>query len=70
MVNFKLIGMYIVFTAPAWLMVLVSFDAPLVLGRDVFLFSLLQVILVGILFYWKRGSLASYNRGWNVQRDR
>lgn len=42
------LGMFVGVSLPSLFMLLVSVDAPLVLGRDVFLISLLQVVFIGV----------------------
>ncbi|MBZ6494812.1 MULTISPECIES: hypothetical protein [Natrinema] len=43
----KALGMFVGVSLPSLFMLLVSFDAPLVTGTDVFLISFLQVVFVG-----------------------
>jgi len=43
----RALGMFAGVSLPSLFMLLVSFDAPLVAGTDVFLFSLLQVVFIG-----------------------
>lgn len=56
MKNTKAIGLFVAVSLPSLLLVLVSFDAALVVGTDVFLLSLLQLLAIGVLvgyFYRK-----------------
>lgn len=43
----KALGMFVGVSLPSLFMLLVSLDAPLVAGSDVFLISFLQVIFIG-----------------------
>ena len=51
MVDAKEIALFIGVTLPSLLLLIVSVDAPLVVGQDVFLFALLQVLFVGAFMY-------------------
>ncbi len=48
MVDLRQVGLFVGVASPSVLLALISVDAPLVVGRDVFLFSALQVLLVGV----------------------
>lgn len=52
MVEARDIGIFVGVGLPSILLMLVSFDAPLIIGQDVFLFSLLQVAFIGA-YMWK-----------------
>ncbi len=43
----KALGMFTGVSLPSLFLLLLSVDAPLVAGTDVFLFSLLQVVFIG-----------------------
>jgi hypothetical protein len=44
----KALGMFTGISLPSLLMLLLSVDAPLVAGTDVFLISFLQVVFIGV----------------------
>jgi hypothetical protein len=51
MVDLRQVGLFVGIVSPSLLLTLISVDAPLMAGQDVFLFSAVQVLLIGVYMY-------------------